>query len=310
MVHGFNFSNAALGIRGERMTKKLKTRRIGRADEGTMNPTVAAVPQSPSATLLPWMNEEKHITLAGILSNPNPLLSTWLDAHVEEVRDFLASNHRAYAITLSANPAAIPFLFRHPDLIDERGMLSNSDAWAMPYLQAAFARLSTSEFHSADLIHLSRNRNPVVMEWLERHNPLEKQNWYELSMNPCAIDLLLRHPTYIHWETFTRNPSPRAIQHMRENPDKMLLDPYAYIQLAHKNGAKEAGDLLLECGREDLFSLWAYRYGTLDQMNLDQIALASYQDMMENPNAISYVAEHPEKLVYGWSMSANPAIFQ
>jgi hypothetical protein len=52
-----------------------------------------------------------------------------------------------------------------------------------------------------------------------RENP-DKIDWYELSQNPNAIDLLRENPDKINWRRLSENPN--AIEILRENPDKII----------------------------------------------------------------------------------------
>ena len=48
--------------------------------------------------------------------------------------------------------------------------------------------------------------------------------WYELSLNPNAIELLIANPTKIDWELISRNPN--AIKLLKANPTKINWDKY------------------------------------------------------------------------------------
>jgi len=49
----------------------------------------------------------------------------------------------------------------------------------------------------------------------------EKLNWNSLSKNPNAIDLLLKNPKKIVWDSLSSNCNTIAIDLLRDNPDKI-----------------------------------------------------------------------------------------
>lgn len=254
--------------------------------------------------------------LDGLVYNRHHSLSSWLLTHSESIIYKISSRHRAdLCLTLSTNPAAIPFLLHHPIYATHNGILSNPNPWAMEWIQPTLDQLADPSFNfranrESVLYALSRNENPLVVEWLQEYVPLEHQYWYCLSMNPSAIDFLLENPSMIHWETFTSNSHPRAIEHMAAHPEMMDTEPYGYINVMLQNKCPAAGPFLLSVGREDLYRDWTYRHGSLEEMDLEHMADSSLNEMAENPKALSYFKERPHLIQDRiFHLASNPAIF-
>lgn len=253
--------------------------------------------------------------LSGLVSNPHPSLSTWLLSNAEAVLYKLSQPRNNLSTVLSMNPAAIPFLLQHPTLISPHGILFNSSPWALSWIQPILDQMTDPSFdfcskRESVLYALSRNENPLVVKWLEDYVPLEHQYWYCLSMNPSAIDFLLEHPEHIDWTTFTSNSHPRAIQYMTEHPEIMEIEPYSYSYVMLRNQCPDAGLYLRSIGREEMYQGWAYRYGTLEEMDLEHIKDDSLNAMAENPKALSYFKERSHLIPsQTYQLASNPAIF-
>lgn len=254
--------------------------------------------------------------LEGLAYNPHPSLSTWLLANLDSVL-YELSGHKTHLYNiLSSNPAAVPFLLQRPEYATRHGLLSNSNPWVMKWIQPTLDEMMEPSFdfrtkRESVMYALSRNENPLIVECLEEYVPLEHQYWYCLSMNPSAIDFLLQHPEHIHWETFPTNPHPQAIEYMAEHPEQMETNPYGYIHVMLRNSCPTAGSYLRSIRGDDMYQGWAYRYGSLEEMNLEHVADCSLNHMAENPNAISYFKERPDLIKDRiFSLASNPAIFR
>lgn len=273
--------------------------------------------ESPSASLFHDWIQPEFSWIDGLMSNPHPSLSSWLLSNAEAVMEQLSNpSSTRLKIILSMNPTAVPFLLQYPSIAATGcAILSNSNPWALHWIHPILEQMedSSSDVHpnrESVLYALSRNENPLVVEWLMEHIPLEHQEWYCLSSNPAAIDFLLEHPERIVWKTFTSNPHPRAIQHMAEHPEKMATDPYSHTLVMMRNKCPDAGAYLKSIGREDMYCAWTYRYGSLDEMDLEHLASSSMNDMAENPKAISYFKDRPHLIqAFSYHLASNPAIF-
>ena len=53
---------------------------------------------------------------------------------------------------------------------------------------------------------------------------IDNVNWYDLSANPAAIQLLKEYPNQICWTYLSRNPAPEAIEILEQNLDKIVWD--------------------------------------------------------------------------------------
>ena len=143
---------------------------------------------------------------------------------------------------LSTNPAAIQLLEANPDKIDWSELCSNPAA--IHLIRKALE--ANPDDNKINWTNLSGNRNPAAISLLESNydkivwsvlcrNPtaihfiiesLEstpgKINWYYLSDNPAAIQLLEANPDNINWPMLSWNHG--AIQLLEANPDKINWD--------------------------------------------------------------------------------------
>ena len=63
--------------------------------------------------------------------------------------------------------------------------------------------------------HKQNPKQTMLRPWI----PLDKLDWFYLSSNPGAIDLLKNHPQKINWKQLSQNPA--AIDLLKQNPDKI-----------------------------------------------------------------------------------------
>jgi len=56
-----------------------------------------------------------------------------------------------------------------------------------------------------------------LLDWII----LSKLNWYILSKNPNAINLLQKNKRKIYWSFLSDNPNPNAIHLLEQNIDKI-----------------------------------------------------------------------------------------
>jgi len=119
---------------------------------------------------------------------------------------------------LSKNPAAIDILEANQKYIDWYHLSSNPGAFNL--LEA-----------NQDKIHwesICCNTNKQILGLIPeeefcipRYHPRCDINWYILSSNAAAIDILEAYPNKIDWRSFSANPHPRAIQLLEQNIDKI-----------------------------------------------------------------------------------------
>lgn len=78
-----------------------------------------------------------------------------------------------------------------------------------------------------------------------------------------------------------------------------------------RNECPDAGVYLKSIGRDDLYKEWAYRYGSLEEMDLEHLSNTALEKMAQNPQAISYFKERPELIqTYTSYLLRNSAIFK
>lgn len=179
-----------------------------------------------------------------LCANPSPLAIPLITHLTDNVDVDLVLDWSA----LSANPSseAVQLVKQHMDQIDWKALSSNPNPAALELLKQQMDNISwsslatnvnpdalhllkqhlSSSFSSFPLLsstplpglcdRLCQNRSKLAIEWLTELNPrLEtytSNQWYALSSNPFAIDLLIQHPKYISWHALSQNPSDRAIQ--------------------------------------------------------------------------------------------------
>lgn len=195
-----------------------------------------------------------------------------LDTYLPQIQ-----RHQLYLKNLSKNPRAIPFLTKHPELIDWpslcenpealdlieanpqnitfKRLCSNTNPRAIAILRENFPRIewnllsSNSSNEAVRLLlenidkinwyNFSQNMSPLAIPLIERN--LEKCNSYFLSTNPHAIGILRENPTKIYWPSLCVTASTREqFDFIRENLDKVHWDSIC------RNRNKRALDLLME----------------------------------------------------------------
>ena len=62
---------------------------------------------------------------------------------------------------------------------------------------------------------ISNNENAIKI--FEKYG-YSKVDWFALSKNPRAIDILLSNTQYIYWPLFSINPHPKAVEYLKCNP--------------------------------------------------------------------------------------------
>ena len=139
--------------------------------------------------------------------------------------------------------------------------------------------------------------NPSMLRpWI----PLEKLEWFHLSSNPGAIDLLKANPDNIHWEGLSRNRNPRAIDLLKANPDK--------IHWGYLSTNPGATDLLNNAPPEktilfDWFELSA-NPGAIDLLKKYPHRI-NWCQLSRNPGAIDLLRNNPEKIFWNY-LCQNP----
>ena len=102
-------------------------------------------------------------------------------------------------------------------------------------------------------------------------NRLNHNKWEKISANPSpiAIQMLRENPNKINWYELSRNRSPKAIQLLRENPNKIdwsnLSQNYSSeaIQLLRENPDKIDWNLLIKYNKNAYQIVCPYDYAAI-----------------------------------------------
>ncbi len=173
---------------------------------------------------------------------------------------------------LSLNPSAIGMLNDNKDKIKWDQLSRNKSVGAIKLLRKKI-----------------RSENNLSREQLEDLPDSKKIEWYNLSENPNAIELLRENKKSINWWTLSENPnaiellSEKIKQEMKMNVKYLnKLDDTKKIDWVYLSGNPNAIELL--------------------SANQDKI---DWDTLSSNPNAIELLREHRDKII--WSeLSSNP----
>jgi len=114
------------------------------------------------------------------------------------------------------NPDVCIYLQKGHNMIHWIHIAANPNAYEILKVQYPYF----SNVYYQVFISMCSNPNPDILGLLD----LNRITWSVLSRNPAAIDILLRYPYNITWTTFSENPHPLAIKHMRANKDKIYWE--------------------------------------------------------------------------------------
>lgn len=136
-----------------------------------------------------------------------------------------------YISEVSLNPYLIPFLEKHPELINWNNLCLNPNA----------IHLLESNINKINWNMLSRNPNAIPL--IEKHLDIaiDKLNWTFLSREPNAVHLLEQHLDKVCWMTLCENP--KAVYIIKKHFDK--IDKRHLLNFSF-NHNEEVIDLLKE----------------------------------------------------------------
>lgn len=205
-----------------------------------------------------------YIYWSNICKNINPDIFPLLEAHFDKI-DW---------VILSKNPAALPFLKKHPEKIYWPGFCGIENPDILPLLE--------QNLHRIEWWQLSRN--PVAAPLLAKH--LDKIDWSTLcyNSNPAILPLLEQHPEKLDWNNLCKNPIATPL----------LLKYYTridYYYLCQNTDKRVLSHLAAGCWTEWFFC------GLLSWMD--------WHSLSRNPIAVPLLEKYPQKIV--WSMlCCNP----
>ena len=188
---------------------------------------------------------------------------------LDELDDVVETHYRKKIDwwALSQNPNAMELLKANSTKIYWNGLSANTNLKAIELLK--------------DKIYAE---NLINQDVLDNLNPSDKIDWWALSQNTNAIELLKRNIDKINWALLSKNPNQEAIKLLKANPTKIDWD---YLSENSNSGAIE----LLKANPA--------------KINLYRLA------QNPNPNAVELLKNFEHKTQMMWDfLNANPSIFE
>ena len=144
----------------------------------------------------------------------------------------------------------------------------------------------------------------VLKDWIqeEREKGLDDLDWFWLSGNPNAIDLLKENSKKINWETLSGNTNTNAIELLKANPKKINWENLS------GNPNTKAIELLKKYPEE---IDWNRLSGNPNPKAIELLNAKSekidWENLSGNPNpkAIELLNANPEKIIWK-QLSGNP----
>lgn len=196
------------------------------------------------------IDEDNRVSINDFSDNKNPQIMELVKERVEYEKGLSPEDYDMLEVTdvldwcyLTENPSAIDILKENPGKIVWSSLSNNTNPLAIDLLRERAVienNMSKKAYNKLgnkiDWYSLSINANAI--ELLKEYP--HKIKWGCLSANPAAIDLLKENPNAIDWEMLSENPN--AIQMLKENPKKidwerLCKNPNA-IELLKKNRKK------------------------------------------------------------------------
>jgi hypothetical protein len=174
-----------------------------------------------------------------ISSNPNHCAIKMLKENISKIHwALLSANpckgaveilkeypHKIDWIFLSSNwcSEAVDMLLDNPEKICWPQLCRNKNPRVISFLESQLISCQSVAENKIDWYILSGTHSYEAIALLSRY--LHKlDNWYALSGNPFAIELLEKHRDKIIWKSLSSNPHPRALEWLMEHPDKIDVD--------------------------------------------------------------------------------------
>jgi hypothetical protein len=286
-------------------------------------------------SLLEWIDIHiDGIQLEYILENPHPDALD-LFFHYIPIGDSIPD---LYWPLLSRHSHAIPLLKKRPHRIDFKELQKNTHPDAIVLLRKYYEPflnipLIDPSYHLPD--HIPFNaifQNPAAMDFINEialHAPkkmywsmlcmnphpeairlleanIDKIEWYFLSSNPSAIDLLYKYPDKIHYPKFWENPNNKELE--KYAYDFLYNDKRVFKERSIQLNSFHFG-LFIECICKNTNPIVIDMIDfMLDEMYMDIHEHIHWAFLSANPSAIGILEKHPSCIVW-YEFLKNPAIF-
>jgi len=171
--------------------------------------------------LINWSSlSENPAAIDILLENKNKIVWTAFskNPHPKAVKYLLENKDRICWVNFSSNknPDACIYLIKHQCYIHWITIAANPNAYEILKIQYPYF----SDHYYGVFANMCANPNPDIIALLH----IERIRWCVLSRNPAGIDILLKYPEQIVWSSFSENPHPLAIKHMRKNKSRIYWE--------------------------------------------------------------------------------------
>ena len=216
--------------------------------------------------------------------NPNP-----------KIIDILLKNpKKIYWSELSSNPAGIDLLLQNKDKINYTYLSDNENAYELikEYLETHFILNPALPYYSVYkhnrqiYIHdLCSNKNEELIQYLHINYP-EELDWFKLSTNPAAINILLENKKKINYIGLSANTHPKAIDLLKKTPQYIKWENFG-AHIKEYDNIAEQRPMLKEW-------IWSnpiiFDYKTISKYKMDMIKEELMQKTL-HPNRIERLLE-------------------
>lgn len=201
---------------------------------------------------------------------------------------------------LSRNSNALDLLVYNADKIDNGNFSTNVNPHVIHIL--------TNNPDMIDWYHLSGNPNAIdlINDKLNEDPDSTDINWGMLSANPNAFDILYVFQEKILWHQLVRNINPKVIEYIiKPNILNANMEDYWYA-LSGNSGAIELLKKYPENIDWELMSINSAAIELLtDKIDKNPNTRIDWELLSENPNAIEILDKHRNKIDWA-GLSSNP----
>ena len=146
----------------------------------------------------------------------------------------LQNSKKIYWSGLSSNPAAIDLLLKNKDKINYTYLIDNENAYELikEYLETQFILHPSLAYYSVKkhnkqtyIQNLCSNQNEKLIQYLYI-NYRDDLDWFKLSTNSAAIDIILENKHKISYIGLSANTHPKAIELLKKTPHYINWDNF------------------------------------------------------------------------------------
>ena len=144
-----------------------------------------------------------------LLQNPDKI--DWHNLSLNPSASYVLAKNMSYInwSNISKNPGSIDLLLN----FDKAPYRNKYNFNQNPHPKAIQYFLDNPD----EIVWESISNNENAIKIFEKYG-YSKVDWFALSKNPRAIDILLSNTQYIYWPLFSINPHPKAVEYLKCNP--------------------------------------------------------------------------------------------